>query len=127
MMSVAHRLCVPCGAFLLAAGAATAQDLGALRVTLEEAQSRAVAASHRLAEARARAATADAAVAVRQAADRPNVALAAGYTRTNHVMEFVVPGPTGLPRVLYPDVPDNYRTRMDLQWPIYTAGRADAL
>jgi len=29
--------------------------------------------------------------------------------------------------VLYPDVPDNYRTRLDLQWPIYTGGRLDAL
>jgi outer membrane protein TolC len=29
--------------------------------------------------------------------------------------------------VLYPDVPDNYRTRLDLQWPIYTGGRTDAL
>ena len=29
--------------------------------------------------------------------------------------------------VLYPDVPNNYRSRLDLQWPIYTAGRADAL
>jgi outer membrane protein TolC len=29
--------------------------------------------------------------------------------------------------VVYPDIPDNYRTRLDLQWPIYTFGRADAL
>ena len=29
--------------------------------------------------------------------------------------------------VIYPDIPDNYRTRLDLQWPIYTAGRVDAL
>jgi outer membrane protein len=29
--------------------------------------------------------------------------------------------------VLYPDAPDNYRTRLDLQWPIYTGGRTDAL
>jgi len=28
---------------------------------------------------------------------------------------------------LYPDVPDNYRTRADLQWPIYTSGRQEAL
>ena len=28
---------------------------------------------------------------------------------------------------LYPDVPDNYRTRADLQWPIYTGGRLEAL
>ena len=129
---VANRLGVLCGVFLLLTGAAAAQGLAAqeaaaIRISIEEAQSRAVTASHRLAEARARAATADAAIAVRQAADRPIVALAAGYTRTNHVMEFVFPGPTGVPRVLYPDAPNNYGTRIDLQWPIYTAGRADAL
>ena len=31
------------------------------------------------------------------------------------------------PQVIYPDVPDNYRARLDLQWPIYTGGRVDAL
>ena len=30
-------------------------------------------------------------------------------------------------RVIYPDIPDNFRTRLDFQWPIYTAGRLDAL
>src|SRR6185295_11060204 len=84
-------------------------------------------ASHRLAEARARAAAAGAAVESRDAADRPIVAVQAGYTRTNHVTPFLVPGPGLLPRVLYPDVPDNYRTRLDVQWPIYTGGRSDAL
>jgi outer membrane protein len=38
-----------------------------------------------------------------------------------------VPSPTGAPRVLYPDIPDNYRTRLDVQWPIYSGGRTDAL
>ena len=118
----AGRLCALGGFLLLLSGAAAGQEPAALRISLEEAQGRAVAASHRLAEARARAATADAAVAVREAADRPLVGIGAGYTRTNHVMEFVVPSPTGVPRVLYPDVPDNYRTRLDLQWPIYSGG-----
>ena len=131
------RLCLLCAVLLLLPGVATAQEaaaqepatkgLATLRISLEDAQSRAVAASHRLAEARARAATADATIAVRQAADRPIVALGAGYSRTNHVVEFVVPSPTGAPRVLYPDAPDNYRTGLDLQWPIYSGGRTDAL
>ena len=131
------RLCLLCGVLLLLPGVATAQEaaaqepatkeLATLRISLEDAQSRAVAASHRLAEARARAATADATIAVRQAADRPIVAFGAGYSRTNHVVEFVVPSPTGAPRVLYPDAPDNYRTGLDLQWPIYSGGRTDAL
>jgi outer membrane protein len=99
-----------------------------LRLTLEEAQTRAGEASHRLAELRARQAAAEAGVDVRAAADRPLVALQGGYTRTNHVREFFVPSAAGLPpRVLYPDVPDNFRSRIDLQWPIYTGGRTDAL
>ena len=106
---------------------AAAQDTPSLRLSLEDAQTRAIAASHRLAEAQARATSAEGAIAVREAADRPIVAVVVGYTRTNHVTEFVVPSATGAPRVLYPDVPNNYRTRLDAQWPIYNGGRADAL
>ena len=104
-----------------------AQEGGVVRLTLEEAQGRARAASHRLAEVRARESAAQAAADARDAARRPLVSASAGYTRTNHVTEFVVPSPTGAPRVLYPDVPDNYRTRLDLQWALYTGGRTDAL
>jgi outer membrane protein TolC len=112
---------------LACATGASAQDAPVVRLTLEEAQARAIDASHRLAEGRARQTVADAAVAARDAADRPLLAALGGYTRTNHVLEFVVPSPTGAARVLYPDVPDNYRTRIDLQWPIYNGGRTDAL
>jgi len=115
---------------LLAAAAATtvsAQEAPVIRLSLEDATARAVAASHRLAEARARAGVAEAAVDVRRLADQPVVGATAAYTRTNHVTEFVVPGPTGAPRVLYPDAPNNYLTRLNLQWPIYTGGRTDAL
>lgn len=105
---------------------AVAQD-APLRLTLEDAQARAVATSHRLAEGRARGAAAEAIADARAAADRPLFAATAGFTRTNHVPEFAVPGPLGVPRILYPDVPNNYRTRVDLQWPIYSGGRLDAL
>jgi outer membrane protein TolC len=111
---------------LLCGGAAAAQE-APLRITLEDAQARAIDASHRLAEARAREALAQSVVAARQAADQPLVSVSAGYTRTNHVEEFIVPTPIGIARVLYPDVPDNYRTRLDLQWPVYSGGRTDAL
>src|SRR5688572_9740162 len=96
------------------------------RMTLDEARAKAVESSHRLAEARARERAALAVIDARVAAERPLVSASAGYTRTNHVTEFTVPSPTGAPRVLYPDVPDNYRTRVDLQWPIYSGGRTDA-
>ncbi len=105
---------------------AVAQDPPALRLTLADARARALGASHRIAEALAREQAAKATVEARQALERPVVSAVAGYTRTNHVLEFTVPTPTGL-RAIYPDIPDNYRSRIDLQWPIYTGGRADAL
>jgi outer membrane protein TolC len=107
-------------------GALTVTDGAVIPLSLEDAQARALSASHRLAEARARQQGADAIVRGREAAQRPIVTASGGYTRTNHVTEFVVPTPTGT-RVLYPDVPDNWRSRLDMQWPIYTGGRADAL
>jgi outer membrane protein TolC len=119
---------VLCALLALAAPAVAQEAPGpVVRLTLAEAQARALQASHRLAEVRARETVAQAAVSARQAAERPLVSASAGYTRTNHVLEFTVPGPTGVPRVLYPDVPDNYRTRLDLQWAIYTGGRTGAL
>ena len=112
-----------------APGIARAQDQPVLRLTLAEARARALDTSHRLAEARAREAATLAAVDARVAAERPLLSAIAGYTRTNHVAEFAVPaaGEGGLTRILYPDVPDNYRTRLDVQWAIYTGGRTDAL
>jgi outer membrane protein TolC len=112
---------------MLAAERVAAQGAATLRLSLEDALSRAAQTSHRLAEVRAREEAAQAGIAVQQSAERPTVTAIAGYTRTNHVLPFVVPGPTGLPRVLYPDVPNNYQTRLELNWPIYTAGRTDAL
>jgi outer membrane protein TolC len=112
---------------LLCPSISSAQVAPVVRLTLDQAQEMAVSNSHRLAELRAREAAAEAVVAGRLAADRPAIAASAGYTRTNHVLEFAVPSPAGGIRVLYPDVPDNYRSRLDLQWPIYTGGRSDAL
>jgi outer membrane protein TolC len=66
-------------------------------------------------------------VRVNDAADRPIVSAVAGYQRTNHVQAFGFPVAGGPPLVIYPDIPDNFRTRLDLQWPIYTGGRTDAL
>jgi outer membrane protein TolC len=103
-----------------------AQD-AVLRLTLEEAIARSERNSHRLAGLQARVDAAAASQAGRRAADRPVVALLASYMRTNHVDEFALMLPNQPLRVLYPDIPDNYRARLDLQWPIYTAGRTAAL
>src|SRR5678816_961918 len=96
-----------------------AQASPTLRLSLEDALAKSVEASHRLAEARAREMAAQAGVAVREAAERPTITASAGYTRTNHVLEFGIPGPGGIPTVIYPDVPSNYQSRLELRWPIY--------
>jgi outer membrane protein len=98
-----------------------------VRLALPDAIERGLQASHRLAELGAREEAARAIEDQRKAATLPQIALLAGYTRTNHVQEFGVPIPTGGLRVIYPDIPDNYRSRVDFQWPIYTAGRSTAL
>jgi outer membrane protein TolC len=96
-------------------------------LTVDEAVARGLAESHRIAEAVAKGEAAAAAVGQQKAAALPQIAVLAGYTRTNHVDEFrILAPPYGL-FTIYPDVPDNWRTRLDLQWPIYTAGRLDAL
>ena len=96
-------------------------------LTLEDALAQGLANSQRLAELEARAAAAAASRAGRAAARLPSVSLLGGYTRTNHVTSSRSSHPAGPRTVIYPDIPDNYRARVDLQWPIYTGGRADAL
>ncbi|MGE0813149.1 MAG: TolC family protein [Vicinamibacterales bacterium] len=120
-------LALSVAAVLAASASGASAQPPALTLTLDEAVTRAVEASHRLGEARARQQAADAAVEVRRRSDDPTLTASAGYTRTNHVQEFGVPQPDGRLRVIYPDIPDNYRSRLELVWPIYTGGRTDAL
>ncbi|MGH9384962.1 MAG: TolC family protein [Vicinamibacterales bacterium] len=103
-----------------------AQPATPIRLSVADAVSRGIETSHRLAEIRARQQGAQASVRVTRLSERPSVAASAGYTRTNHVPEFSLTQ-GGVTRVLYPDLPDNVLTRLSFQWPIYTAGRADAL
>jgi outer membrane protein len=109
--------------FLLLATARTASAQASVRLTLDEAVMQGLAASHRLAEIGARQKAAQAIEDQRKAAAMPQVALQAGYMRTNHVDVFAIPGG----RIIYPDIPDNLRSRLDLQWPIYTGGRTSAI
>ncbi|MGQ0733111.1 MAG: TolC family protein [Acidobacteriota bacterium] len=108
-------------------GAAPALAQSPLRLTLDEAVERALANSHRLAEASAREVGARRAVLARKLADHPTVSAGAGYSRTNHVEEFGFLQPDGRLRVIFPDIPDNLFTRLSLAWPIYSGGRTDAL
>ena len=108
----------------------SAQTVGApqpLSLTLEDAIARGLATSHRVVEMTARHDAAEAVIGERHAATMPQVAALAGYTRTNHVETFGILAPNNQLRVIYPDIPDNYRTRLDVQYPLYTGGRLDAL
>ncbi len=96
------------------------------RLTLAEAIARASATSHRLGELAARRSTAAAIVGQRGAAQNPVLSAQLGYQRTNHVDPFGFLTATGF-HLIYPDVPDNYHSRLELQWPIYTGGRLEAL
>jgi outer membrane protein len=97
------------------------------RLSLTDAIARGFANSHRLAEARAREQGARAAVTSAELADRPTFNANAGYSRTNHVLNFGFPRPDGALVIVFPDVPDNFTSRLSFQWPIYTSGRTDAL
>jgi len=116
---------IACIALTASLGAQT--QPGSMPLTLDEAIARGMDTSRRIAELRSREEAAGFAVEARHVSERPNVGVQAGYLRTNHVDPFVITAPLRPPQVVYPDIPDNYRTRLDLQWPIYTGGRGDAL
>ena len=126
MITCRFRIATTLGAVLLVPLTALAQPV-AMPLTLDEAVSRAVASSHRVAESMARNDGAAAVVAGRHAATRPQVVAVGGYTRTNHVDQFGILLPNNTLRVIYPDIPDNARARLDVQWPIYTSGRLQAI
>lgn len=98
-----------------------------IRLSLADAITRGFANSHRLAEARAREDGAKAAATSADLADKPTFNANGGYSRTNHVLNFGFPRPDGKIVIVFPDIPDNFTSRLSFQWPIYTSGRSDAL
>lgn len=113
--------------FAAAATAAAQEPAAPVRLSVSDAVARGLETSHRLAELKAREQGAQAAVTSAGLATRPTFNATAGYFRTPHVTEFFFPQPDGSRLVIYPDIPDNFTSRVGFQWPIYTAGRTDAL
>lgn len=111
---------------LLAAAPALAGPQ-AVALTVDEAVASGLEASHRLAELQALQEGASASRDRESAGDDPVVSFQADYQRTNHIPEFGVLRPDGTSNVIFPDLPNNYRTRLDLRWPIYSGGRVEAL
>ena len=89
---------------LLAAADNAIAQTPPLRLTLDEAITRGIAANPRLEELGARQEAARAIEEQREAAGQPQLAAIASYTRTNHVEEFSVPNASGGVRVIYPDI-----------------------
>ena len=104
-------------------------EAGVVRLTVEEAVARAIAASPRLARLSALE-TAAGAQARGARADRwPQVDLGAGYTRRSEVPELAIFAPTNNPAqpveriVVFPNIQDNWRLRAGAALPIWTGGR----
>lgn len=108
-------------------GASVRAQQSAVSLTLDDAIARGRASAPRVAEALARREAAAATVTAREALRLPVVAASAGYQRTNHVDEYGIPQPNGTTKILFPDIPNNFRGRADASVPVYTSGRVDAL
>ncbi len=123
-------------AFLLAGAVATAQEPAApagaaavVRLTVEEAVTRAIAASPGLARLSALQTAAEAEARGARADRWPQVDLGAGYTRRSEVPELAIFTPTDNPAqpvqrvVVFPNIQDNWRVRAGVAMPIWTWGR----
>jgi outer membrane protein TolC len=98
-----------------------------VRLTLAEAIDRARAASMGLAQAEALTRAAEADVRAAEALRLPQLELSAGYTRQSDVPELTLTFPGQPPRTLFPNIPDNFRSRAQASLPLYTGGRLGAL
>ena len=114
-------------AFACLLRAAPARAQGPAALTIDDAVARALAHAPRLDDARARGRAAGATADARTALGRPSLAASAGFVRTNHVPEFGIVQPNGDLRVIFPDIPSNYRLRAELGVPLYSGGRIGAL
>jgi outer membrane protein len=92
-------------------------------IGLDEAVQRAQAASADLRRLEALRGAAEAGSRAALAGARPSVDLLAGYTRRSDVPPLAITLPDGSDRTLFPNIPDNYRTRLELSYPLYTGGR----
>lgn len=127
-MVAAVSVAVVAGGLPASAGAQTpSAGGGRLSLALQDAIQQGLAHAPRVREAQARESGAAATRDARSALDRPAVSASSTYVRTNHVDEFGVPQAGGGTRILFPDIPDNYRFRADVIWPVWTGGRVNAL
>ena len=100
-----------------------------VRLSVDEAVARALAASPALARLTALEAAAEAQARGARAERWPQVDVGAGYTRRSEVPELAIFAPTDNPAqpveriVVYPNIQDNWRLRAGAALPLYTGGR----
>ena len=100
-----------------------------VRVTVEEAVSRAIAASARLSRLSALEAAAAADTKSAKSERWPQLSVDAGYQRRSEVPELAIFTPTGDPLapvervVVFPNIQDNWRLHAGLSMPLFTFGR----
>lgn len=114
---------VAVAACVMAATPAGAQAPAPLTLTMDEALRMAAETAPRVAEAKAQEAAAQSSVTALKALAFPSVTLQSEYLRLNDVTEFSIPDGQGGSRVLYPNIPNLYRTRAEFFAPIYSFGR----
>lgn len=107
---------------LLAGGPLHAQD-AFVTLTLEEAVLKARTHSARLGQLRAFKDAADAGLRGARAGRMPQLDLQASYTRNSGVPELVVSIPGVFSQTVFPNIPDQFRTRAGVTLPLYTGGR----
>jgi outer membrane protein len=95
-------------------------------LTLSEALSLSRRNAPRLAELASLQAAAEAGLRGAQAEKMPQVDLSGGYTRNSHVDEFRIALPGQGSRVLFPDIPNNYRLHAGASVPLWTGGRIES-
>jgi outer membrane protein len=113
-------------AALLVAAPALAQAPTPMAITMDEALRLAVERAPRVAEARAHEAAAESSVSALKKLALPSASIQSEYMRLNDVTEFRIPDGTGGSRVLYPNIPNLYRARLDVMAPIYSFGRVSS-
>ncbi|HSB60684.1 MAG TPA: TolC family protein [Vicinamibacteria bacterium] len=111
---------------LAAAGGSAEAVAETIRLTLAETIDRARVSSPSLARLAALQTAAEAGLRGARASRLPALDLGASYTRNSDVPELTIAVPGMEPRTIFPNIPDNYRTRAALSLPLYTGGRLEA-
>lgn len=127
--SVAASLVVASAARAASAGSdasPTLADGPVLSLTLDEAIAKTRAASARLASLTALTRSASEGVRGAEALSRPELDLAASYTRNSNVPELILAFPGQAPRTIFPNLPNAWRTHVGATMPVYTGGRIQA-